>query len=283
VLGGGGARGLAHLGVLRAFETCGVPIDAIGGTSIGALAGAGYAMGWSHEDRLRHATKDLIEVRRLFAPTLPLVSLTSASRLTRALRSNAMFGDVAIEDLPFPFFALSASFRRGDAVVHDRDALWLAVRASCSLPGIMPPVPVGDDLLVDGGVVNNVPVDVMLERLPGRALAVNLRADAEPLPAATFGASLSGWRVLASRLGRRDAIRLPGPATMMLRAKELGGRGPHDERLALADLLIEPPVDGVDSLDFRAGLSLVDRAYAHACERIEGWLAGAGDGAADPA
>lgn len=275
VLGGGGARGLAHLGVLRALETCGITVDAIGGTSIGALAGATFAMGWDHDERLSRSVSNLVETRRLLGWTLPLASLTSATKLTRILRSDAFFGETNIEDLALPFFALSASFTTGDAVIHDRGPLWLAARASTSLPGIMPPVPIDGDLLVDGGVVNNVPVDVMRERLPGRTIAVNLRARvAEPVATSSFGPSLSGWRILASRMMKRhEPIRLPGPATMMLRAKELGSKGAHDDRLALADLLIEPPVDGVDNLDFRAALPLVDRAYAHTCDQLETWLA----------
>lgn len=275
VLGGGGAKGLAHLDVLRALETCGVTVDAVGGTSIGALAGATLAMGWDHTERVSRSVSNLVETRRLLGWTLPLASLTSATKLTRILRSDAFFGKTNIEDLALPYFAVSASFTTGEAVIHDRGPLWLATRASTSLPGIMPPVPLDGDLLVDGGVVNNVPVDVMRERVPGRTIAANLRAqEAEPVATASFGPSLSGWRILGSRLlARHEPIRLPGPATMMLRAKELGSKGAHDDRLALADLLIEPPVDGVDNLDFRAALPLIDRAYAHTCAQLEAWLA----------
>lgn len=273
VLGGGGARGFAHLGVLRAFETCGVPIDAIGGTSIGALMGALAAMGWDDALRMSRSLECLVKTRRLLGWTLPLVSLSSATKLTKLLRSDVLFGDTHIEDLPISYFAVSASFNRGEVVVHDTGPLWLATRASASLPGILPPVCVGDDLLVDGGVVNNVPVDVMRDRFGGRVVAVDLRGRTPPRPRSSFDPGLSGWKVLASRLHpRRDAIRVPGPAAMMLRAKELGGKLAHSDRLALADLVLEPPVADVDNLDFRAGQPLVEPAYRHTVEHLERWL-----------
>ena len=263
VLGGGGARGLAHLGVLRAIEASGVPIDAIGGTSIGSLMAALLAIGWPHETRLAKSNANLVEAKRLLGWTLPLVSLSSATKLTRMLRGDELFGARAIEDLPVPFFAVSASLVSGSAIVHDRGPLWLAARASISLPGFMPPVPVDGDLLVDGGVVNNVPVDIMRERGAGRVIASNLRGAPPQYPDVRYGPSLSGWRVLAGRLGRREPLRLPDPATTMLRAKELTAWSAHEQRLTLADLVIEPPVDGVDNLRFSAALPLVDAAYEH--------------------
>jgi NTE family protein len=268
VLGGGGARGLAHLGVLRALEASDVPIDAIGGTSIGALMAACLAVGWDHDTRLAKSIAHLVEAKRLLGWTLPLVSLSSAAKLTRMLRSDSLFAERAIEDLPVPFFAISASLTTGAAVVHDRGPLWLASRASISLPGFLPPVPFDGDLLVDGGVVNNVPVDVMRARGAGRVLASNLRGAPPVYPDGDHGPSLSGWRVLARRLQRRP-MGLPDPATTMLRAKELTAWAAHEERLLLSDLVIEPPVDGVDNLRFAAALPLVELAYAHTMKVLE--------------
>jgi len=105
VLGGGGARGLAHLGVLRALEHSEVPIDAVGGTSIGAIMGAFAALGWSDERRMAVARASFVETRRLVGYTLPVLSLSSSKKLTRLLRHH--LGEVAIEDLPVPFFCIS--------------------------------------------------------------------------------------------------------------------------------------------------------------------------------
>lgn len=273
VLGGGGAKGFAHLGALRAFTACGIPIDHIGGTSIGALFGALWAKGLDHDTCDELAMEKLTRSRRLVGWTLPIVSLSSARTLTTMLRSEELFGADEIADLPNPYFAVSASMTTGRAVVHDRGPLWLATRASISLPGIMPPVAVDGELLVDGGVVNNVPVDVMRERVEGTVIAVNLRGDAPTTPTAAFDPSLSGWRVLIDRLHpRRDALRLPGPATMLLRAKDLGGAQAHEARLATADLVLEPPVAGADNLDFRSGAALAGPAYDATCAALTAWL-----------
>lgn len=273
VLGGGGARGLAHIGVLRALDDLGIAVDSVGGTSIGALAAALCALGHDADLREAKAIAGLVGTKRLIGWTLPLLSVSSAKRVTAMLQSEELFGDRCIEDLPLPYFAMSAAFPDGAAVVHDRGPLWLAARASISLPGVLPPVCIDGDLLVDGAMVNNVPVDVMRQRLEGRVLAVNLRGRAPTPQAFDFDPSISGWRVLASRLPGRSAIRMPNPAATMLRAKDLAGKQAHLERLAMADLVLEPPVDDVSNLNFKAGLPLVARAYDHARPALESWLA----------
>jgi predicted acylesterase/phospholipase RssA len=283
VLGGGGARGFAHLGALRAFEEQGVPIDVVGGTSIGALAGALWAIGLGADERDRLAIEKLAGTRSLIGWTLPIASLSSAKKLTQMLQSDDLFGDADIEDLPNPYFAVSASYSTGQPVVHESGSLWFAARASISLPGIMPPVWRDGDLLVDGGVVNNVPVDLMRARVAGTVFAVNLRGATRRGALSSFDPTISGWRLLADRLHpRREAVRLPGPAAMMLRSKELGGKQAHASRLALADLVLEPPVDGVDNLDFKSGRNLIEPAYRATCEALEAWCRAQEAGAGAP-
>lgn len=269
VLGGGGARGLAHLGVLKGLEDRGIPIDAVGGTSIGAIMGAFAALGWSDDARMRIATSSFIDTRRLVGYTLPVLSLSSSKQLTRLLRQHV--GDTLIEDLPVPFFCVSANYSSGEAVIHDRGSLWRALRASISLPGVLPPVYSRGDLLVDGGVVNNLPVDVMRERHGGTVIAVDLRGRPRAHDIPEFEPTLSGWEVLARRLNpRRTSLRLPGPAATMLRAKELGGKEAHRRRRASADLLLEPPVDNVDSMDFRRAIPLAQTAYEYTLTKVCG-------------
>ena len=263
VLGGGGARGLAHLGVIRAMEETGRPIDAVGGTSIGAIMGAFAALSWDEERRMAVARSGFVDTRRLVGYTLPLVSLSSSKKLTRLLRHHV--GDTAIEDLPVPFFCVSADYATGEPVIHDRGPLWWALRASISLPGVLPPVFAGGQLLVDGGVVNNLPVDIMQRRHAGPVIAVDLRSHPGARTIERFDPTTSGWEVLWRRLHPgKPSLRLPGPAATMLRAKELGGKDAHRRRRAAADVLLEPPVGSVDSMDFRSALPLADTAYQYA-------------------
>ena len=273
VLGGGGPRGFAHLGVMRALDDLGVPVDAVGGTSIGALLGAMLAMGWDDDTRIERCERTFMRTRLLIPPTLPLVSLSSSRRLTRLLRDAACCGDVRIEDLWLPYFAVSANLSTAEEVVHDSGPLWLAVRASTSMPGVLPPVCVDGDLLVDGGVVNDLPVDVMHERLRGTVVAVDLQPDVDLRAPEAFDPTLSGWEVLARRLHPfRAPLKVPGPVEVVMRAKEIGGRRARRATVAASpvDVLLRPPTDGVDALDFRGAGGLLDDGHRSATAELRG-------------
>jgi predicted acylesterase/phospholipase RssA/CRP-like cAMP-binding protein len=267
VLGGGGPRGFAHLGVIRALEEAGVPVDVVGGTSIGAIVGALCAMGVDDAARVRALTHD---IGRLVTLTVPLVSVSSGRRVDRLLTER--LGDVPIEDLPRSFFCVSASLTRAEEVIHDRGPLWPAVRASLSLPGIFPPVYADGDLLVDGATLNNVPVNVMRGRVGGGCVvAVDLTPEVEPLTFAPFGPGLSGWRVLGRRLNPfTSAQRVPGIGYILTRSPSLSQV--RHRRAALdgdrVDLLLTPPVAGLGALDFKGAGPLIEAGYRYAADAL---------------
>jgi predicted acylesterase/phospholipase RssA/CRP-like cAMP-binding protein len=270
VLGGGGARGIAHLGVIRALEEAGVPIDVVGGTSMGAIMAGLCALGMDHAERVRRFTNIARNGRRLVTPTLPLLALSAGRYLDRILADN--LGTVPIEDLPLRFYCVSANLTRAEKVVHERGPLWPAVRASLALPGIYPPVYAGGELLIDGGALDNVPVDVMRQRVgTGSIVAVDVSPEVVPLTAAPFETTLSGWRVLGRRLNPfAERQPLPGIADILIRSTGLS-QVPHqravldDDRV---DLLLRPPVAGFGVLDFKGGLALIEAGYQYAAEAL---------------
>lgn len=169
-LGGGGGKGSAHVGVLREFERLGVEIDAISGTSIGAIVGAAAAAG------MRAG-----EIERLFRSTTVLKildidpafwGLIGSQRLAEVLHS--IFGDMRIEDLPIPYAAVAVDLVTGQEVVLERGAVIEAVLASAAVPGVFPPRRVKGMILADGGIRNNLPVDVARRLGAERVIAVNL-------------------------------------------------------------------------------------------------------------
>jgi NTE family protein len=267
VLGGGGPRGFAHLGVIRALEEAGVPVDVVGGTSIGAIVGALCALGQDDAARVRALTH---QIGRLVTLTVPLVAVSSGRRVDRLLAKR--LGTVPIEDLPRPFFCVSASLTRAEEVIHDRGPLWPAVRASLSLPGIFPPVYADGDLLVDGATLNNVPVDVMRGRVgSGCVIAVDLTPEVEPLTFAPFGPGLSGWRVLGRRLNPfASAHPVPGIGYILTRSPSLSQV--RHRRAALdgdhVELLLRPSVDGLGALDFKGAGPLIEAGYSYAAEAL---------------
>ena len=164
VLGGGGARGLAHVGVLQALEDEGVPIDCIAGCSQGAFIAALYAKHLSVEGMMAEVTGFAEEFTTwgfLRDITFPLLSYFNGHHFSRVVR-EAVGADVMIEDLWLNFFCVSTNVRRSDINVHRSGLLWRYCRASMTLLGFLPPV-VDDngDILLDGGYGNNLPVDII--------------------------------------------------------------------------------------------------------------------------
>jgi predicted acylesterase/phospholipase RssA/CRP-like cAMP-binding protein len=271
VLGGGGPRGFAHLGVVRALEEAGVAVDAVGGASVGALVASLCALDIDHDERVARMERALVRTRGLFRPTLPLVSFTSSKRINRMLRDPDLLGEVHMEDTWLPWYAVSTNLSRGHAFVHERGPAWLALRSSIALPGILPPVHRDGDLMVDGGVLNNLPVDAMRDRVEGRLVAVDLEPKVDLRYDDPFDPTLSGWRVLAGKLNPvRKAPRVPNLVQIVLRAKQVGGD--HAQRSVLAqhevDLYLQPPIEAFGALNFKAGRDLVDSAYEYTAEQL---------------
>lgn len=162
VLGGGGIRGWTHIGVLKALEEMKIPIDVIGGTSVGALVGACYAMTRNAQctkDLFSKLTKIITLLTFMKEITYPLISFFNGKRATNILQE--IFQQQHIEDLWIPYFCISANLSTREDVMHTSGLLWEKLRASNSLPGIVPPMVIDGQLHFDGGLVNNLPVDRM--------------------------------------------------------------------------------------------------------------------------
>ena len=158
VLSGGAARAYAHIGAMRALKQRGVPIDFVGGVSMGAIIAAGLAMGWDDDELDRRIRKAFVETSPLDDIALPMIAMTHGDKVRERLTEH--FGDRYIADLWLPFFCLSSNLTTGAYQLQDR-LVREALTASSSLPGILPPVISGNDVLVDGAVMKNFPADVM--------------------------------------------------------------------------------------------------------------------------
>ncbi len=173
-LGSGAARGLVHIGVLKAIEEKGIKISYISGTSIGALIGGAYAVGFSVKDIENIALQtDWKLMAKLFSPKLPLSSLINTSYLTEFL--NSIFANKRFEDLKTPFSAVATDIQTGKMVILNEGDLTTAIMASISMPILFSPVTYGDYKLVDGGLVNPTPVNIVKDMNMDKVIAVNLR------------------------------------------------------------------------------------------------------------
>ncbi len=268
VLSGGGARGFAHLGVLRALREAGIEVDAVAGTSIGAIVGAGLAADWPQERLLEAMSETFVRHRPISDWTLPLVSLTRGRRASRLLQ--AIYGERDIQDLVRPYFCVSSDLSSGELVVHEQGPLWLALRASTAIPGLLPPVFTRERTLVDGGVIDNLPVAEMHRRQRGACLAVDVSGGFPPRSALEEHHLPAWWELLAGLFGQRPR---PGIGQLLLRAGMVNSDAARHRRRRQAACLLEPPLAGIELLAWKAHARAEAIGYRHAMERMEAIVA----------
>jgi NTE family protein len=259
VLSGGGARGFAHLGVIRALREARIPIDFVGGASIGSIIAAGVASGWSDAQMELRYRRSFVATNPVDDYTFPFVALTKGRKVSRLLRQE--FGEVTIEDLRLPFFCVSANLTTACPHEHRAGALWQALRASVAIPGVLPPVFLGTAVLVDGAAVNNLPVDLMQSHAPGLVLGSDagavrsFEADGDASDQPPF------WRFFSRGAGGRRRINI---FQILMRAGLAGGASSAAHRRECADLTLRPPLEGIDLLDWQAFDRAIAAGYAHA-------------------
>ncbi len=184
VLSGGGARAFAHIGVVRALREKNIPIDFVGGTSMGAVVAACVAMGWDDAEIDRRIRKAFVETNPLGDYMLPVVGMVRGKRVQKRLCEH--FGNATVGNFEIPFFAVSTDLSNGVCRVHRSGLVSDVLRATISLPGILPPVVLNGDVLVDGGVLNNFPVDVMLGLHRGFTIGSDVSRQRDGFPGDEF-------------------------------------------------------------------------------------------------
>jgi len=175
VLSGGGARGIAHIGVIEELEKHGFKISSVSGTSMGAIVGGVFALGKMEEYKNWLYTLDKLKLFRLVDFTFRTQGLVKGDKLMNAIR--AFIADANIEDLKIPYAAVAADIINKKEVVFTKGSIFEAIRASMAIPTVFTPVKTETGLLVDGGVINNIPIN-HVKRTPNDILiAVNVNAD----------------------------------------------------------------------------------------------------------
>lgn len=254
VLSGGGARGVSHIGVGRALSDHGVLIDAICGTSIGAYIGGALAMEWDF-DTQRHRIADFSRRHPLLELVVPRWSLLSG----RGLRVSAekWFGEWAIEDTPIRYACVTTDLTACGAAPHRRGKLKTWVRASCSLPGIFPPIFADDAVHVDGGLVNNLPTDVIRSMGVDFVLAVDV------------GASTAAGNHNDKRGDMRGTAPLPNIIELLMRVGSMSDEARGSAARQQCDVLLTPNVQHLGLLNWRAYDEAIKRGYDCTVAKID--------------
>jgi len=254
VLSGGGARAYAHVGAINALRERGVPVDFVGGSSMGAIVGAGLAMGWGPEEMDRRLREAFVNSSPLDDMAFPLLAMTHGVKVTERLRQH--FGDTQIADLWLPFFCLSSNLTTGAYQLHRRGGLTHSLRASIALPGVMPPATDGENVLVDGAVMKNFPADIMRAAQLGPIVGVDVTTS-RSITAKDVARPSSVWRWIRSGQWRMGP---PIVSLLMRTATVSTGRDLAAAREA-TDVLIQPDVSGIEIRDWEAYDEGVEAGY----------------------
>lgn len=240
-LSGGAARGFAHIGVVKVLQEHGIPIDYVAGTSAGSIVGALLCSGydWKEMEEVAYSLK----WPELVSPTLSGMGLVKAEKLEEFI--GELIGEGAFGELQTPFRAVAVDIARGEEVVISSGSVARAVRASTAVPGIFEPLIEDDRALVDGGVINNFPVDVVKEMGASAVIGVDLNAyrPNTAIPVSLLDVTYRSFAVLldgTSAAGRESA-----------------------------DILIQPNLEEFSYYDLSAADQLMERGEAAAMDALE--------------
>lgn len=244
VLSGGGARAYCHMGAVRALEEAKVPIDFVGGSSMGAVIAAGPALGWSYERLDFEIRRAFVESDPLSDLAFPIVAMSRARKVARLL--ERAYGDIDMADLRLPFFAVSANLTSGRIEVHRSGLMRRAMRASIAIPGVLPPVVMDGQVLVDGAVLKNFPTSVMRQLNSGPIVGVDM-SQARGVDPAALENPPSWWKWILSGAWKNG----PPIVAILMRSATITTDAEMEQSRAEADVLILPQAGGTDIRDWK--------------------------------
>ncbi|MDX1957129.1 MAG: patatin-like phospholipase family protein [Leptospiraceae bacterium] len=263
-LGGGGARALAHVGLLKVLEKNKIHFDYVSGSSMGAVIGALYARGESANKIEAYVKKFFGSIESPFDPTLPLISFYKGRKMKKMLKEA--FGDDRIEDYSIPFVTSAVDLHSGEEYIFDKGPLWEALLCTMSLPAVFPPVFLGEHLLVDGGVLNNVPDNLIRDKGADTILSVNV----SPLKDKGLYQLLEDRRETGKSFFRNlwEYIKYPPILKIMGRASMLEGREIVKSKVSRMDLFLHFHLEEFNLFDFRLYKQIIDKGEKEAEKSI---------------
>ncbi|KAF9930799.1 phosphatidylcholine and lysophosphatidylcholine phospholipase [Linnemannia zychae] len=276
VLGGGGARGIAHIGIIKALEEAGIPIDIVGGTSIGAFIGGLYAR---ESDNVAIFGRAKMFAGRMAAKwrmvadfTYPVTSWTTGHAFNRGIWK--CFSDTQIQDFWLSYYCNTTNITFSRMEMHQAGYAWRYIRASMSLSGFLPPLCDNGHMLVDGGYMDNLPVEFMKSLGANTIFAVDVGSD-DDTTLHNYGDSLSGWLVLLNRWNPFSSVyrNIPNLADLQSRLAYVSSVKQLEAAKATRGqfFYFKPPVQEFGTLEFGRFLEVFEVGYEYGKEMLEKW------------
>ncbi|RDB28383.1 Lysophospholipase NTE1 [Hypsizygus marmoreus] len=272
VLGGGGARGIAHLGLIRALEEYEIPIDHVAGTSIGAFIGGLYAREGdliSSSGRAKQFSGRMGNIWRILSDvTYPIVAYTTGHEFNRSIFKA--FYDLHIEDMWLPYFCNTTNIITSRMEIHETGYAWRFIRASMTLVGLLPPLCDNGNLLVDGGYIDNLPVSTMFSMGANAVFACDVGSLDDNSPR-NFGDTVSGWWLLINRWNPfSNARHVPAITEIQSRLAYVSSvKTLEDAKVANNCLYIQMPVHEYGTLQFGKFEEIQQKGYKAAMEILQ--------------
>jgi NTE family protein/lysophospholipid hydrolase len=266
-LAGGGAKGNAHIGVYKALIENNIPIDTVCGTSAGGIVASLIASGYSPIEII-----EMLKVsnsKNIFKEyTIPYSSIIATNKVVDD--AKILSGNRNIEDLWLPLFTCAVNISTSELVVLDRGPIWKATRATAALPGILLPFIQGDSLLVDGGLINNMPGDILLNRYGGKLISVSVNTEKDLF--AQFDkfppqASYFIKKLLFKK--KKEDVDIPNLIDILMRSIMVSSAAKSLEVEKMSDIFLNPKVDGIGMLEFDSIDESVEIGYNYTMKKLE--------------
>jgi len=269
VLSGGGAKSLSHIGVYRALKDYGIPVDYVGGTSIGSIVASMIAMDKSPTEIYEISQEIFMSNPASLGDynLFPIISLLGGRQMDKAIKDS--LGNKRIEDMPTNFFCVSANLSNPQMAVHERGLIGQAVRASISLPGVFPPAILDNDLHIDGGMVNNLPIDVMEKMDVKHTIAVDL--DSCKTTDIKIAKMPTGWQYLTSKIFKRKQYSIPNIMSTMMQSIMITSVEKTRTNRSKADLYINPNVSKFGLMEWEKFHQIEEIGYLDTIQILDNW------------
>lgn len=268
VLSGGAARGIAHIGVVKALREANIPVDIIGGTSFGSMIASGVALGWTDDEMAKNAHMAFHKSPTSDINLLPLLSIVKGKKIEKMLQ--ACFGDNHIEDAWLNNYCIASNISKARMHFFKKGLMRQAIRASIALPGVLPPVLFEGDFLIDGGIFDNLPIEPMIEQYHAKKI-IAVEVGYMQKPAFSHETLPTNSQLLRDsfRSAEKRKYNIPNFLSNIVESVTLCSDYKTAQFTDKVDLLLRPDLTKYGAADWKKYKNMIEDGYNYASKILE--------------